>query len=73
MSPPTSRALPRAIIAEAKSSKSTIVDVANAHKMHAWPLEIFMGLVYLDYTDDPTKELRKADGSEAASLSELGL
>jgi predicted Zn-dependent protease len=67
------KSTPEAIVAEAKSSKSTIVDVANAHGMHAWPLEIFAGLVYLDFTDDPAKELRKADGSEAASLSELGL
>ena len=51
----------------------TLVDVANAHGMHAWPLEIFTGLVYLDYTDDPMKELRKADGTEAATLSEIGL
>jgi len=50
-----------------------MVDVANAHGMHAWPLEILTGLVYLDYTDDPAKELRRADGTEAASLSELNL
>ncbi len=50
-----------------------IIDVANAHKMHAWPLEIFMGLVYLDYTDDPAKELRKADGTLAVDLNKLGL
>ena len=56
-----------------KELQETIVDVANAHGMHAWPLEIFTGLVYLDFTDDPAKELRKADGSEAATLSELGL
>lgn len=67
------KSTPEAIIAEAKSSKQTIVDVANAHGMHAWPLEIFTGLVYLDYTDDPAKELRRADGTEAATLSELGL
>ncbi|HEY1656040.1 MAG TPA: hypothetical protein VGF86_13100, partial [Candidatus Tumulicola sp.] len=67
------KSTPEAIVAEAKSSKSTIVDVANAHGMHAWPLEIFAGLMYLDFTDDPSKELRKADGSQAASLSELGL
>jgi predicted Zn-dependent protease len=67
------KSTPAAIVAEAKSSKQTIVDVANAHGMHAWPLEIFVGLVYLDFTDDPMKELRKADGSEAATLSELGL
>lgn len=67
------KSTPEAIVAEAKSSKSTIADVANAHGMHAWPLEIFAGLVYLDYTDDPMKELRRADGTEAATLQELGL
>jgi beta-barrel assembly-enhancing protease len=67
------KSTPQSVIAEAKSSGETIVDVANAHKMHAWPLEIFMGLVYLDYTDDPTKELRKADGTLAVDLDKLGL
>ncbi|MFY9719993.1 MAG: M48 family metalloprotease [Candidatus Cybelea sp.] len=67
------KSTPESIIAEAKSSKQTIVDVANAHKMHAWPLEIFLGLVYLDYTDDPTKELRKADGTLAIDVNKLGL
>ncbi|HKU82343.1 MAG TPA: hypothetical protein VJP76_09265, partial [Candidatus Tumulicola sp.] len=67
------KSTPEAIVAEAKSSKSTVVDVANAHGMHAWPLEIFTGLVYLDYTDSPAKELRRADGTEAASLQELDL
>jgi beta-barrel assembly-enhancing protease len=67
------KSTPEAIIAEAKTSKQTIVDVANAHGVHAWPLEIFTGLVYLDYTDDPMKELRRADGTEAATLQELGL
>jgi predicted Zn-dependent protease len=67
------KSTPESIIAEAESSKQTIVDVANAHKMHAWPLEIFLGLVYLDYTDDPTKELRKADGTLAIDVNKLGL
>jgi beta-barrel assembly-enhancing protease len=67
------KSTPESIIAEAKSSGQTIIDVANAHKMHAWPLEIFMGLVYLDYTDDPLKELRKADGTLAVDLNKLGL
>jgi|HubBroStandDraft_4_1064222.scaffolds.fasta_scaffold00002_264 predicted Zn-dependent protease len=67
------KSTPESVIAEAKSAGETIVDVANAHKMHAWPLEIFMGLVYLDYTDDPAKELRKADGSLAVNLDKLGL
>jgi predicted Zn-dependent protease len=67
------KSTPESVIAEAKSSNSTVIDVANAHKMHAWPLEIFMGLVYLDYTDDPAKELRKADGTLAIDLDKLGL
>ncbi|HTU82413.1 MAG TPA: M48 family metalloprotease [Candidatus Acidoferrales bacterium] len=67
------KSTPEAIVAEAKSSNQTIVDVANAHGMHAWPLEIFMGLVYLDYTDDPYKELRDVKGSVATTLTELGL
>jgi Zn-dependent protease with chaperone function len=67
------KSTPESIIAEAKSTNTTIIDVANAHKMHAWPLEIFMGLVYLDYTDDPAKELRKADGTLAVDLNKLGL
>ncbi|HEX3370108.1 MAG TPA: M48 family metalloprotease [Candidatus Cybelea sp.] len=67
------KSTPESIIAEAKSANQTIVDVANSHKMHAWPLEIFLGLVYLDYTDDPAKELRKADGTMAVDLNKLGL
>ncbi|HEX3671942.1 MAG TPA: M48 family metalloprotease [Candidatus Cybelea sp.] len=67
------KSTPADVIAEAKSGNQTVIDVANAHKMHAWPLEIFMGLVYLDYTDDPTKELRKADGTLAVDLNKLGL
>ncbi|MFY9885068.1 MAG: M48 family metalloprotease [Candidatus Cybelea sp.] len=67
------KSTPESVIAEAKSSGTTVIDVANAHKMHAWPLEIFMGLVYLDYTDDPRKELRKADGTLALDLNKLGL
>jgi predicted Zn-dependent protease len=67
------KSTPESVIAEAKSSGETIVDVANTHKMHAWPLEILMGLVYLDYTDDPIKELRRADGTLALDLNKLGL
>jgi predicted Zn-dependent protease len=67
------KSTPASVIAEAKASNQTVIDVANAHKMHAWPLEIFMGLVYLDYTDDPSKELRKADGTLAIDLDKLGL
>ncbi len=67
------KSTPESIIAEAKNSHQTVIDVANTHKMHAWPLEIFLGLVYLDYTDDPGKELRKADGTLAVDLNKLGL
>lgn len=67
------KSTPESVIAEAKNAGETIVDVANAHKMHAWPLEIFLGLVYLDYTDDPVKELRKADGTMVVDLNKLGL
>jgi Zn-dependent protease with chaperone function len=67
------KSTPESVIAEAKTSGQSIIDVANVHKMHAWPLEIFMGLVYLDYTDDPIKELRKADGTLAVDLNKLGL
>ena len=47
---------PGAIIQEAAAAGRTVTDIANRRGMHAEALEIFMGLVYLDYTDDPTKE-----------------
>ncbi len=50
------RSTPQAIIREAHESHRSIVDVANAHGMHAEALEIFMGLIYLDFTDDPQNE-----------------
>ncbi|WP_317995860.1 M48 family metalloprotease [Vulcanimicrobium alpinum] len=49
-------AAPQAIIAESKSTGKPIVDLANARGMYAQSLEIFLGLVYLDYMDDPVKE-----------------
>ena len=58
---------PQAIVDESLRTKTPIVDLANEHGMHAWPLEIFMGLVYLDYTDDPAKELTGASSSGAAA------
>jgi predicted Zn-dependent protease len=67
------KSTPEDVILQAKTNGQTVIDVANDHKMHAWPLEIFMGLVYLDYTDDPVKELRKADGTLAVDLNKLGL
>ena len=46
-----------AILQESAATRRGIVDVANNRGMHAQALEIFLGLVYLDYTDDPQKEL----------------
>ncbi len=50
------RTTPQAIIREAHETHRSIVDVANAKGMHAEALEIFMGLIYLDYTDNPQDE-----------------
>ncbi|GAC1389118.1 MAG: hypothetical protein NVSMB31_04520 [Vulcanimicrobiaceae bacterium] len=47
---------PAAILAESASTHRSLVDVANNRGMHAQALEIYLGLVYLDYTDDPTRE-----------------
>jgi Peptidase family M48 len=47
-----------AILAEAKAGGKSVVDVANARGMYAQSLEIFLGLLYLDYMDDPDKEAR---------------
>jgi hypothetical protein len=49
---------PEAIIEEAVTTNRRIVDVANARGMSSTALEIFLGLVYLDYTDDPVKEAK---------------
>ncbi|MGH7737281.1 MAG: M48 family metalloprotease [Candidatus Tyrphobacter sp.] len=58
---------PQAIVEESLRTKTPITDLANEHGMHAWPLEIFMRLTYLDYTDDPVKELSDT-GRAAAGL-----
>lgn len=47
---------PLAIVKEAKAENRSIVYVANARGMRAKALEIFLGLTYLDYVDDPAKE-----------------
>jgi predicted Zn-dependent protease len=47
-----------AILAEAKATGKSVIDLANTRGMYAQSLEIFLGLVYLDYTDDPDKEAR---------------
>lgn len=48
---------PGTIINEARTKHLSIVDEADARGMHAWPLEIFTHLVYMDYTDNPQKEM----------------
>jgi beta-barrel assembly-enhancing protease len=48
---------PEEIVDQIRTEKKSPVDLADEHGMHAWPLEIFTGLVYLDYTDDPAKEM----------------
>jgi predicted Zn-dependent protease len=53
-------AAPQAILSEAKATNKSIVDIANARGMFAQSLEIFLGLIYLDYADDPAKEARNA-------------
>jgi Zn-dependent protease with chaperone function len=67
------KSTPEAIIAEAKSSGQTVVDVGNARGMHAWPLEIFLGLVDLDYTDNPSKELAHNGSDGNQTVQALGL
>lgn len=51
------KSTPQEIIDEMVRTKKSPVDLADSHGMHAWPLEIFTGLMYLDYTDDPIKEM----------------
>jgi predicted Zn-dependent protease len=47
---------PLAIVREARVENRSIIDVANARGMRAKSLEMFLGLIYLDYVDDPAKE-----------------
>ena len=51
-------AAPQAVLAESQATGKSIVDLANSRGMYAQSLEIFLGLVYLDYVDDPDKEAR---------------
>ncbi|GAC1498735.1 MAG: hypothetical protein NVS1B14_01900 [Vulcanimicrobiaceae bacterium] len=59
---------PAAVLEEAASTHRSVVDVANARGMHARALEIFLGLVYLDYTDDPEKELHTTSSGPAGVM-----
>ena len=49
---------PQAVVAEAAAGHRSIVELANERGMSALALEVFMGLILLDYTDDPEKEAR---------------
>jgi predicted Zn-dependent protease len=51
------KSTPDEILDEMASTNKSPVDLADSHGMHAWPLEIFTGLVYLDYTDNPATEM----------------
>jgi len=51
------KSTPDEIIDEMVSSNKSPVDLADSHGMHAWPLEIFTGLIYTDYTDNPETEM----------------
>ncbi|HTX02827.1 MAG TPA: M48 family metalloprotease [Candidatus Acidoferrales bacterium] len=47
---------PQTIVKEAKAENRSIIEVANARGMRAKSLEIFLGLTYMDYKDDPVAE-----------------
>jgi len=49
-------ATPQSIVKEAKAENRSIIEVANARGMRAKSLEIFLGLTYMDYKDDPVAE-----------------
>jgi predicted Zn-dependent protease len=46
----------QAVLTEAKATGKSVIDVGNARGMFSQSLEIFLGMIYLDYTDDPAKE-----------------
>jgi hypothetical protein len=49
---------PAVIEEEALTTHRSVVDIANERGMPAETLEIMLGLVYMDYVDDPEKEAR---------------
>jgi len=49
---------PAVVEQDAATSHRSIVDVANTRGVNGEALEIMLGLIYLDYTDDPDKEAR---------------
>jgi predicted Zn-dependent protease len=68
------RTTPEDIIREAHETHRSVVDVANEKGMHALALEIFLGLIYLDYTDNPEQEIhpggqiRRQAGTSSATM-----
>jgi hypothetical protein len=65
---------PQVIVDEAKAGHRSLIDVANGRGMYGESLEIFLGLVYLDYADDPEKEAHNPNvpGAVNPSLSPQG-
>ena len=55
-SPPTPVPRPRRSWPSARNSGRSIVQLANDRGMAAFALEVFMGLILFDYTDDPAKK-----------------
>jgi hypothetical protein len=49
---------PAVIEQEAADTHRSVVDIANERGMPGETLEIMLGLVYMDYADDPDKEAR---------------
>jgi predicted Zn-dependent protease len=49
---------PEAVVAEAAAGHRSIIELANERGMSTFALKVFMGLILLDYTDDPEKEAR---------------
>jgi predicted Zn-dependent protease len=49
---------PQTVVADARGSGRSIVEVANDRGMPALVLKVFVGLILFDYTDDPIAEAR---------------
>lgn len=45
-----------AIVAQAKAERTSVIDVAQERNVRTLGLELFLGLIYLDYADDPARE-----------------
>jgi predicted Zn-dependent protease len=47
---------PATVAQEASVAHKSLIDIAESRNLNAFALDIFLDLVYLDYTDDPMKE-----------------